>query len=71
MKFFFLKHFNLAQIYMFNKAYLTQNTSNLTAVISFLTSVIDFEHIVKSTIETDFKNNFPHIILTATGIDKP
>ena len=45
----FSKYLNLAQIYMFNMAYLTQNTSNLTAVISSITSV-NYEDVVKSTI---------------------
>lgn len=40
----FSKHLNLTQIYMFNKAHLTLNIPNITAVISFLTTVIDSEH---------------------------
>ena len=58
----FSKHVNLAQIYMFNTAYLTQNTSNLTAVISFITSVINSEDVVKSNIQSQLKEKLPQML---------
>ena len=58
----FSKHLNLAQIYMFNMAYLTQNTLNLTAVISSITSVINFEDVVKSSIQDQLKEKFPQML---------
>ena len=58
----FSKHLNLAQIYMFNTAYLTQNPSNLTSVISSITSVINSKHVVKSTIQDQLKEKFPQML---------
>lgn len=56
----FSKHLNLTQIYMFNTAYLTQNTANLNAVISSITSVINSEDVVKSTVQNQLNEKFPH-----------
>ena len=49
----FSKHLNLAQVYIFHKAYLIENSKNLSAIFGFISSAVNCnsECLVKQTID--------------------
>ena len=53
------KHLNLAQIYMFDTAYLTENSTNLATITTSIRSTIDVEHIVKEKVQDHLNDVFP------------
>ena len=59
----FAKHLNLAQIYLFQTAYLTENSHNLPMLCSFMSSILtsssQTESLVKAAVENRLKETFP------------
>ena len=53
------RYLNLAQIYMFGVAYVTQNSANLAAITSSIRSTIDVEEITKERVEDRLKKVIP------------
>ena len=53
------KHLNLAKIYMFDTAYLTENSTNLAMITTSIGSTIDVERIIKEKVQDHLNGVFP------------
>ena len=60
----FSKHLNLAQVYMFHRAYFIENSASLPAIFGFISSTANSnsERLVKQEIDERIKQFFPQTL---------